>query len=291
MFSRVVLATDLSPASQSLVDGALCLKDLGVQEIVLLHCFGAAEAASFTFAEGDRAFEEILERQGERLREQGFSVSVETLTGSPQHGVQKIAQEHDAGLIVIGSHGHAIRHGLHLGGRAWGIIHHAVRPVLVLRLQPHGEAEVRLKDCARRRLTEKLLMATDFSANADRAIPYAENLIAEGATEVYLAHIQDQMMIDPHLLDRREEFSAIDQERLDVLQKRLRLAGAEVVQTELGYGKPSMELIRLAESLQPSLLVMGTQGKGLVQELLLGSVSHTVTSHVECPVLLVPPER
>jgi nucleotide-binding universal stress UspA family protein len=34
---------------------------------------------------------------------------------------------------------------------------------------------------------------------------------------------------------------------------------------------------------------MGTQGKGFIKELFLGSVAHNVARLAPCPVLLVPP--
>ncbi|MFW5801435.1 MAG: universal stress protein [Spirochaeta sp.] len=290
MFTKAVVATDLSPASHSLVEGTNWLKDLGVSEIVLVHCFGAVEASSFAFARESIEYERLLEEQGARIRANGFTVTVRDYTGSPQHGIQTVATETGADLIVVGSHGHAIRSGMHLGGRAWGIIHHAVRPVLVLRLEPHDEQGARLIETGAGRMTDSLLFATDFSETANRSIPFLERLIDKGTSRVTIAHIQDQMIIDPYLLDKRDEFMQIDNERLSALQERIKLSGPQRIDVELGYGKPSMELIRLTETVNPSLLIMGTQGKGLVRELLMGSVSHTVTSHTRCPVLLIPPE-
>jgi nucleotide-binding universal stress UspA family protein len=35
---------------------------------------------------------------------------------------------------------------------------------------------------------------------------------------------------------------------------------------------------------------MGTQGKGFIKEIFLGSVAHNVSRLAACPVLLIPPE-
>lgn len=288
MFRTAVMATDLSPASQALIGAGTQLKELGVEHIVLLHCFGAMEVSSFTFADGDMAFDQLLKRQGEKLRELGFIVAERTYTGGPQHGVQVIAEETGSDLVVIGSHGHAVRSGLHLGGRAWGIIQHATRPVLVIRLEPHGEKDARTTHNDAVPITDAILFATDFSDNAEQAMRCVTGIAERGAGTITIAHIQDEAVIDPYLLDRRDEFSVIDRGRLDDLVKHVEKVSSADVQAILGYGKPSLELIRLAEHSEPSLLIMGTQGKGVVRELLMGSVSHAVTRHTHCPVLLVP---
>ena len=38
-----------------------------------------------------------------------------------------------------------------------------------------------------------------------------------------------------------------------------------------------------------SLIVMGTQGRGFIQKIFLGSVAHNVCRLAPCPVLLIPP--
>ena len=59
--------------------------------------------------------------------------------------------------------------------------------------------------------------------------------------------------------------------------------------TALIRGIPCRPFSRLLESQDISLIVMGTQGKGFIQELFLGSVAHNVSRLATCPVLLIPP--
>lgn len=55
--------------------------------------------------------------------------------GSPKLEIARVAQEQQADLIVVGSHG---RHGLALllGSTATGVLHHAACDVLAVRLRP-----------------------------------------------------------------------------------------------------------------------------------------------------------
>jgi nucleotide-binding universal stress UspA family protein len=48
----------------------------------------------------------------------------------------------------------------------------------------------------------------------------------------------------------------------------------------------------ILESLQAndiSLIVLGTQGKGFIEEIFLGSVAHNISRFAPCPLLLIPP--
>jgi len=71
------------------------------------------------------------------------------------------------------------------------------------------------------------------------------------------------------------------------------LQGAEipVVHQVFDPGHPLPAILRVLESQDVSLMVMGTQGKGFIKEIFLGSVAYNVSRMAPCPVLLIPPER
>jgi nucleotide-binding universal stress UspA family protein len=75
---------------------------------------------------------------------------------------------------------------------------------------------------------------------------------------------------------------------LEVLQARVQAAGAAQVDLCLAAGHPVAVIRGILASRGISLVVMGTQGKGYIQELFLGSVAHNVTRLAPCPVLLIP---
>ncbi len=53
-------------------------------------------------------------------------------------------------------------------------------------------------------------------------------------------------------------------------------------------GHPLRVILEAVRRLNISLIVMGTQGRGFLVELFLGSVAHNVSRLVTCPVLLIP---
>jgi len=105
-----------------------------------------------------------------------------------------------------------------------------------------------------------------------------------------LLHIQDKTKIDKHLKHKLEEFNKIDTERLEMYKKVLIEKGAEDIQIKITYGIPTKEILDEAKN-DYSLIVMGSQGRGFVEEIFVGSVSHNVVRNANISVLLVPAVR
>jgi nucleotide-binding universal stress UspA family protein len=136
-----------------------------------------------------------------------------------------------------------------------------------------------------------VLFPTDFSDNAEHAFSYVEKIAECGAKRVTLLHVQDSVQIGRHLRERLEEFNRIDTERLERFKAELEKRGVKSVRIEIPYGSPKKEIIDRTRRGDVSLVVMGSQGRGYIGELFLGSVSHAVARHSEVPVLLVPAIR
>ena len=290
MFEKILLATDLSAASDRVICAAAGLKKLGAREALLVHCLNIRDVGALA----NRLIElakPALERQRQALESRGLKVEARLALGLPQIEITREAEEHHSELIVVGSHGETTAAEVSLGSVANLIIQHAALPVLLLRLPLQGEAGRRVCeewecDCLR-----KILFPTDFSDNAEHAFQLLARLVERGAREVDLLHVQDQTRIDRHLRERLAEFNAIDRERLERMKKTLIEKGAERVDLQIPYGAPKKEIIARVTSGGYSLVVLGSQGRGYFGEIFLGSVSHYVARRSPTPVLLVPPPR
>ena len=106
-----------------------------------------------------------------------------------------------------------------------------------------------------------------------------------------MLHVQDKARIAGHLERQLPEFNRIDEERMQRLRRRLLDQGAEDVRIEILYGSPISEIVRRAKDGDYALIVMGSQGRGFVSEVFLGSVSHNVVRQAPIPVLLIPALR
>lgn len=61
-----------------------------------------------------------------------------------------------------------------------------------------------------------------------------------------------------------------------------------VVETVEDVGDPAGTILALCESLPADLLVVGRRGAGLVERMMMGSVSDRIAHEAPCPVLIVP---
>ncbi|MFN3595008.1 MAG: universal stress protein [Thiobacillaceae bacterium] len=283
MFERFIVATDLSPASDAMVGCLAGLKALGARHALLLQCLDMREAASVALSYTTAVLDDYLARQKAVLEKQGFEVETRIVPGFAKREINRIAREEDYGLVVVGSHGHSMLSEALLGGVASEVLHGATRPVLVIRLErdpDSGEVCVLPTGCD---LARHILYATDFSANADRAFTVVEAL-APVARHITLLHVLDAR-------GEPAELAAIDRDRLQALKARLAGLGRGDVTVEVRSGKPYQAIVAAAKERGAHLIVLGSQGRGFVPELFLGSVSHQVARHAPAPVLLVPAAR
>lgn len=290
MFSKILVATDLSATSDKVIRALGGLKALGTREALLVHCFGIRDVGCLA----DRLMELAappFENQKKTLEGLGFQAEARMVLGPPHSEINRLAAENRCDVIVVGAQGQAMAGELMLGGVASAVVHSATKPVLVLRMKLKDAAGASVCEDAPCHPLEHVLFATDFSDNADHAFSYVAKIAECGVKRVTLLHVQDFARIERHLKGRLEEFNRIDTERLERLKAELTKRGALDVDIEIPYGSPKQEVIARTRKGDISLVVMGSQGRGYVGEVFLGSVSHAVVRHSATSVLLIPAVR
>lgn len=136
----------------------------------------------------------------------------------------------------------------------------------------------------------KILVASDGSEAAERALAHAASLAAALDTELHLvvvgliSHWTHPDMLSGTQLERiREE----TRERLRTEKRKLEEAGASAVHAHERIGKVGTEIVRLAEELDVGTIVIGNRGMGSLQRMLLGSDAEDVVRHAACAVMVV----
>lgn len=235
--------------------------------------------------------EPALSAQQHLLQRLGFSVKIVIGADGVPLELRQAVEKEDASLVVIGTHGRGMAFDTLLGGTAHKIIHSACFPLLVVRLQLlMAEREEKcMVNCLS--FSKKILYVTDFSDNAQRAFAHLVKMVEIGAHRITLLHVQDKTRIEKHLLQRLDEFNAIDTQRLEMLRNTLTEKGAREVDIQLKYGMPVNEILNVSKEADYSFILMGSQGLGYVKESFLGSVSNNVVRRATLPVLLIPALR
>jgi universal stress protein A len=139
-YQKVLLAVDLTEESNPVADRALALVAAYSAELHIVHVI---EPLSLAYG-GDVPMdlssvqEQIQEQAKSHLSEFGARLGIPTehqhlIFGRPESEIQRVAEEYDVDLIVVGSHG---RHGLALllGSTANGVLHGAKCDVLAVRV-------------------------------------------------------------------------------------------------------------------------------------------------------------
>lgn len=291
MLSRIVVATDGSEASDRMVACLEGLRRVGSRTAVLTHAFNVRHVGGL-YESLKAAMAPRLERQRAILSAAGFEVTVETPLGIPFDEINRIAEQSDASLIVVASLGDSLIGEMLLGSTAHALLQHAERPVLLIRLEiTDADEQGRRCRVVCSSLFGHILFPTDFSDTAERAFLFLEHIAREVAPAISLLHVQERSRIVPHLSHRLDEFNRIDQDRLDRMREHLQGLAACQVSTEVAYGVPTEIILERARASGPTLVVMGSQGRGLFHEVLLGSVANHLARLAPLPVLFVPRVR
>lgn len=136
-------------------------------------------------------------------------------------------------------------------------------------------------------LPQQILVATDFSPSAARALDDACELAVALDATVHLLNVENLTLADralaPDTLDvlLRQNRATVDQ-LIEPRRARVRF-GAPLVKT----GDPRDVILEVAAALPADLVVVGSHGRRGVQRLVLGSVAEAVVRTAPCPVLVV----
>lgn len=141
-------------------------------------------------------------------------------------------------------------------------------------------------------MTRRVLLPVDGSANSERAARHVAALAAvTSPLEVHLVNVQpagDDWMVRRVLAPERLERLEREWAESALAPARAALAGAgAAVHEHFAQGDVAPTVVRLADELGCTEIVMGTRGLSSLGELFLGSVASKVLHLARVPVTLV----
>ncbi|WP_255197462.1 universal stress protein [Halorarius litoreus] len=278
---RAVFATDLSDANEAAVRSRACLECLGRYGIEEVHLVTVTSPNVYAGIPGKSLGEwgeNALDAQRRIFEDAGFRVETHAVRGTPHRRINGLADRIHADLVVVGSRGESPLERRLIGSTARNMARTSTRPLLVTRITGGDDHDV-----AHEHLFERVLYATDFSENAERAFDQFAHL-QHATTEALLLHV-----LGPEQR-QRDEGRADAEGRLAALADDLEGRGIDV-ETRVVEGEPVQEILAAEQSFRPSTVLLGARGLSPMRRLLLGSVSERVTARANCNVLLVPPSR
>jgi nucleotide-binding universal stress UspA family protein len=141
---------------------------------------------------------------------------------------------------------------------------------------------------------KKILWPTDFSNNAEKALPYVTSLAEKYQTEVHVLYVIEELALhEPwygefgraHIekIHKWEEKKA--RERLDQICD-IYLKGCPLYVKHIAIGDPAQEILKLSQEEKADMVVMSTRGrKGHFG---FGSVAEKVLKNSPVPVVSIP---
>lgn len=134
---------------------------------------------------------------------------------------------------------------------------------------------------------EKILICTDFADGLHRLAYFASSFAAGGIKQIVFLHVVP-------LLEART-VPKIDPEQIEQAQARLSAAlvnnpaGVEI-KVEVASGRPVETILKVAQSHQSELLILGSQAHSLLTEKLVGSVMADLSHQTNIPFLILRPQ-
>lgn len=186
--------------------------------------------------------------------------------GDPATELARLAREHDAAALVVGTRGRGLLAGIMLGRVSSALVRGAGRPVLITRpaVEPlHGGPVV---------------CGVDLDRPGDRAaVAHAAELARRIGRRLVLVHLTGA---GPRREARR---------RLEHLARALPLDGVECVVADVAPEGAALD--RFATRRRADLLVVGARDGGVVRSLPAGGVRHDAIRRGRTPLLVVPAGR
>ena len=276
---RAIYATDLSAASEAAIQNETCLECLGrigVDTIHLVTVIPSNVHAGMPGMNFSKRREQGLSRYQNVMENAGFDTETHVVRGTPHRRINGIAEAEKADLTIIGSRGQSPLDNRVIGSTARNLARTTVVPLLVNRIERSADEP----DVLREHLFQRVLYATDFSENAERAFD-AFQYLRHATQEATLVHVES-----PKDETGEEDPSA----RLDALADTLTQWDIDT-DVEVRRGDPAEEILDVEATVTPTTTLIGSRGQSRMRRLLLGSVSEDIVARAQGNVYLVPPPR
>lgn len=129
-----------------------------------------------------------------------------------------------------------------------------------------------------------LVVATDFSPAADRALDHAVDLARRHEASLVLVHAA--CCLEEPSESPAEEWRVTGTDELERRVGQLRTFGL-TVRGACGLGSPAKLILDEAERAEADLILVGAHGRAGWRHFLLGSTCRRVIEHATCPVLAI----
>ncbi len=272
---KLLFPTKFRKGALDFLKKLLVFKEVGLKEVEILHVIEKDKVA-YDLAGYLKDLEERLKSEAQKILDEWKKeiektidkVSTKIVVGIPEYEI--LAESEHVDVVGSGKPTSGFIKKLFFGSTTLNFIAEIKRPTVLAKLDNKI-----LED--KRGLYEKVVFATDGSTPCERALDFLIS-IAPIVGKVELLSVANK--------DRQEKIDLF-KDMIENYSERLKASGIET-EIHLLEGKPSKEIVNLANYTNATMIVMGTTGKDKFEELVLGSASHRVMEMSKVPITMVP---
>lgn len=139
----------------------------------------------------------------------------------------------------------------------------------------------------------QIIVPTDFSELSLRGLDYAVDIAEKYAAKIKIVYVIEPLLQAADVTWTTVDFEQLNQAHHESAEKQMATLVSERVPktvtatTEILFGKPFVEILKVAKAENADLIVMATHGRGAISHILMGSTAEKVVRKAPCPVLTV----
>jgi nucleotide-binding universal stress UspA family protein len=232
----------------------------------------------------DHALGKMLQQLEASMAPEAVTLESEVLFGDPAREILRTAEDKDARLILLASHGTSAEGPWLLGHIAAKILRATKRPIMLIRQRPPEEA---LKQ---RKFLGRILVPLDGSEIGEAALGYAVELAKKTSAEMILLEVFEQVKgvgaagISYNIPDDESVRKSI-LSYLDHVAGPIKNEGLKVSTTVL-FGKAADNIVDYAEKNGVDLIAVSTHGRSGLGRWVFGNVTDKILHAGDVPVLV-----
>jgi nucleotide-binding universal stress UspA family protein len=305
MFENILVLTDFSAYSRKFLE---CIDDLPeVKNVVILNVVSRKlKTGTWDPILEVKKAETRLVKEKNHIKSSSINVTVKAISvmmkGDIPLAIQRVADEENVQLIVMGARGNSFIQSTALGSMTRNFLHIGNDHLLIMRYkmpddlgsgfagdkaksskvaEPPKGLQMLDKFCPK--ILSKVLIPTDFSQPAEAVVSLFKS--KEGVGEIVLLHVISKGE------SAEEVQTAINDatEKLNNISRQLGNEGAKVTPC-IEVGSPTDEICEIADKEDVSLIAMSSVGETGWRAGRIGSVTYDVANYVNRPVLIVRPK-
>ena len=300
-FRNILFPTDFSLHAHAALKYATAFAREGHGRVVMLNVQDAKVPANlmtmpeYVFDDHDNNWLLQLRSQVKELVAdpllRGVEVDPMFLEGEPATQIAKAAIDNEIDLITVATRDRSRLSRAFGGSVAEEIVAESPCPVLAIRPPQHDFVEHR-SGLTQIRLN-RVLLATNFRPSSVAATQLATAIANQLGAELHAVYVIGDYFEQISVMFPEGGLAALTRLRSHVQERMGHLSRSEgpaAPRTHIVEGRPYQEIVKLADTLQADLIVIGTAVHGSLfgSSHVLGSEIERVIRNAPCPVLCVP---